>query len=351
VPSPSVSAIVVNYRRPEMTGRCLRALTTALEATGEPTEIVVVDNGSGDDSAAVARASAPSAVVVELDENLGFAGGACAGIERARGEWVLLVNNDVIVEPGAVRELLRVGRSSHDVGSVAAQMRFAGDRDVINSAGIGVDRLGVAFDRLLGAPASASEREPVEIFGACGGAALHRTRMLEEVGGIDPAFFFSLDDADLAWRAQMSGWRCLYAPAAVVHHRHGGTGAHASDLKYFHVGLNRVRTVAKNADRRLLLRYGAGMVLYDLAYVAFAAVTDRTLAPLRGRLRGLREWRRYRRAGAGRRRAVRLAPVRGPRAALARRAVWVEHSGASERAAPADDGRERLAEDLDVLPK
>jgi GT2 family glycosyltransferase len=339
MPDPRVSAIVVNYRRAEMTAACLRALVPALEAIGEPAEIVVVDNGSGDDSVARARESAPGATVVELGENLGFAGGACAGILRSRGEWVLLVNNDVIVEHDAVRELLRTGRSGDDVGSVAAQMR---------SAGIGVDRLGIAFDRLLGAPAAASEAAPVEVFGACGGAALHRRRMLDEVGGIDATYFFSLDDVDLAWRARMAGWRCLYAPAAVVYHRHGGTGAHASDLKYFHVGLNRVRTLAKNADRGLLLRYGPAMVAYDAAYVAFAAVSDRTLAPLRGRLRGLREWRRYRRAGAGRW-PVELAPIRGARAALGRRGVWLVHSAASERAAPAHDGGERLTEDLDVL--
>ncbi|MFL5780922.1 MAG: glycosyltransferase family 2 protein [Thermoleophilaceae bacterium] len=348
MPDPSVSAIVVNYRRAEMTGQCLRALTKALEATGEATELVVVDNGSGDDSVTVVRQSAPGAVVVELPENAGFAAAACEGIRRARGEWVLLVNNDVIVERGSVRELLRAGRTAGDVGSVAAQMRFAGGRGTINSAGIGVDRLGIAFDRLLGAPVAASEAQPVEVFGACNGAALHRRRMLDDVGGIDASFFFSLDDVDLAWRARMGGWRCLYAPAAVVHHRHGGTGPHASDLKYFHVGLNRVRTVAKNADRRLLVRYGVAMVAYDLAYVVFAALTDRTLAPLRGRLHGLREWRRYRVAGA-RRRPVELAPVRGPRAALGRRAVWLEHSGGSEGAAAAHDGGERLAEDLDVL--
>jgi GT2 family glycosyltransferase len=348
MPDPRVSAIVVNHRRPEMTAACLRALARALDATGEPAELVVVDNGSGDDSVARVREAAPGALVVELAENVGFAAGACEGIRRVRGEWVLLVNNDVIVEPAAVAELLRVGRSAGDVGSVAAQMRFAGERETINSAGIGVDRLGIAFDRLLGAPASASEARPVEVFGACNGAALHRRRMLDEAGGIDPSFFFSLDDVDLAWRARMAGWRCLYAPAAVVHHRHGGTGAHASELKYFHVGLNRVRTLAKNADRGLLLRYGLAMAAYDLAYVVFAAVTDRTLAPLRGRLRGLREWRRYRRAGAGRR-PVELAPIRGPRAALGRRAVWLEHSGASEGAAAAHDGGERQAEDLDVL--
>jgi GT2 family glycosyltransferase len=351
MPDPTLSAIVVNYRRPEMTCACLVALRQALATVDAPSEIVLVDNGSGDGSADAIRAAVPGVALVELPENLGFPTAASEGIRHSSGEWVMLVNNDVIVEPDAPRELLAAARSRDDVGSIAAQMRFADDAGAINSAGIGVDRLGIAFDRLLGAPPYASETEPVEVFGACGGAALHRRRMLDDVGGMDESYFFALDDADLSWRAQMRGWRCLYAPAAVVHHHHGATTAHGSDLKYFHVGLNRIRTLAKNADRRLLVRYGPAMLAYDIAYVCYAAMTDRTLAPLHGRLRGLREWRRYRRAGTGRRR-VELAPVRGARAALGRRAVWGTHSAAaSERAAPADDGRERLAEDLDVLAK
>jgi GT2 family glycosyltransferase len=349
MPAPRLSAIVVNYRRADMTTACLTALRRALRELGEPSEIVVVDNGSGDGSCDAIRTAAPDATLVELPDNRGFPTAASVGIRHSRGEWVMLVNNDVIVEPDAPRALLEAARTRDDVGSAAAQMRFAGDGGTINSAGIGVDRLGIAFDRLLGAPASAGEREPVEVFGACGGAALHRRRMLDELGGMDESYFFALDDADLSWRAQMRGWRCLYVPGAVVHHHHGATTAHGSDLKYFHVGLNRVRTLAKNADRRLLLRYGAAMVAYDAAYVAYAALRDRTLAPLRGRLRGLREWRRYRRAGAGRR-PVELAPVRGLRAALGRHAVWARHSAiVSERAATADDGGERLEQDLDVL--
>jgi GT2 family glycosyltransferase len=344
-----VSAIVVNYRRADMTCACLRALRDALDRLGESWEIVVVDNGSHDGSVDAIRAELPEAAVVELPENRGFPTAASEGIRRSTGEWVALVNNDVIVEPDAIRELLRVGESAPDVGSVAAQMRFA-DGDVINSAGIGVDRLGVAYDRLLGQPLAASEAKPVEVFGASGGGALHRRRMLDEVGGMDESYFFALDDADLAWRARMRGWRCLYAPAAVVHHHHGATTAHGSEVKYFHVGLNRVRTLAKNADRGLLRRYGPAMVGYDLAYVAFAAARDRTLAPLRGRLQGLREWRAYRRAGADRQ-PVELTPIRGLRAALSRRSVWLRHSAVSVGAATADDGRERLEEDLDVLPK
>jgi GT2 family glycosyltransferase len=331
VASVTVSAIVVSYRRPDILDACLTSLREALARTGEPTELIVVDNASRDGSVELAARLAPEATVVEMPSNLGFAAGVAHGIRRSGGEWVLLVNTDVVTDPRAVQELLAVGRSSPDIGSVAAQMRFAGERaGIINSAGIGIDRLGIAFDRLLGQPVEASEAEPVEVFGACCGAALLRRAMLDDAGGFDESFFFGLDDADLAWRAQMRGWRCLYAPAAIVHHEHSATARHGSSLKYFHVGLNRVRMLAKNADSRQLRRYGAAMIGYDLAYVVFAALTDRTLAPVRGRLQGLREWRAYRSAGAARR-PVELSAIRGLRAALARRAAWLRNSATRTR--------------------
>ena len=319
---PEISAIVVNYRRPDILGACLRSLETALGETGEETEIVVVDNASGDESCDLVRRVVPRAQLLEMPENLGFPTAVSRGIQASTGTWVLLINNDVKVEPDAVVHMLAAARSRPWIGSVAAQMRFANDPGTINSAGIGVDRLGIAFDRLLGEPLAASETEPTEVFGACGGAALYRREMLDEIGGFDESYFFALDDADVSWRAQMKGWSCVYAPAAVVMHHHGATIGHGSSLKYFHVGLNRVRTLAKNADSGQLLRHGPAMIGYDVAYVAYAALTDRTLAPLRGRLKGMREWRSYRRAGAPTRGPVELAPTRGLRAALGRRSAW-----------------------------
>jgi GT2 family glycosyltransferase len=150
--------------------------------------------------------------------------------------------------------------------------------------------------------------------------------MLDEVGGMDETYFFALDDVDLAWRARMRGWRSLYAPGAVVYHHHSATTRHGSRLKYFHSGRNRVRLLAKNATRAQLVRNLLPIVAYDVAYVAFAAVTDRTLAPLSGRLSGLRDWRGYRRAGGRDRVAGELARSRGVRGALGRRAAWREGS-------------------------
>ena len=78
--------------------------------------------------------------------------------------------------------------------------------------------------------------------------------MLDEIGGFDGDIFLYLDDVDVAWRAQMAGWPVRYVPEAVVWHHHSATNAHGSDRKYFYVGRNRVRLLARNADRRQLRR-------------------------------------------------------------------------------------------------
>jgi GT2 family glycosyltransferase len=151
--------------------------------------------------------------------------------------------------------------------------------------------------------------------------------MLDDIGGFDSGIFLYLDDADVAWRARMAGWRALYAPEAVVWHAHSATTKHGSSFKYFHVGRSRVRVLARNADCAQLRRHGLQMLAFDLAYVAFVAVRDRTLAPLRGRIAGLREWRRARVQTAARRRPVELERRQGLAAALRRRRAWLTGSG------------------------
>jgi GT2 family glycosyltransferase len=317
-----LSVVVINYERPDMTARCLTAVAAALGEAGVPGEVVVVDNGSRDGSVERLRRFVPRARVVALATNGPLPAALNRGLGAGSGEWVLMLNNDVMLEPGAIAEALAVAAGRPDVGCVALQMRFASRPDVINSAGIGVDRLGIPFDLGIGEPARLHPDDPREVFGACGGAALYRREMLARVGGFDESLGFGFEDVDLSWRARMRGWTTVLAPRAVALHAHGGTVAAGSSFRAYQGGLNRVRMLAKHAPGRLLARYGVAMVLYDVAYVAYSLVRERSLAPLAGRLRGLREWRAYRRAGRDGRRPVELAPVQGLRAALRRRAAW-----------------------------
>ena len=240
------------------------------------------------------------------------------GVREATGDWILSVNNDATVAPDAVEELLRVADAHDaDVGTVAACMVFADWPGVINSAGILVDRLGVASDRLLGESVAARERETAEVFGSSAGAALYRGAMLEQVP-FEPSFFAYYEDVDVAWRARMHGWRCVYAPRAVVTHHHSATSRHGSSFKYYWSGRNRVRVLARNATGRQLRRYGLAMVAFDLGYIATVLVAERSTAPIRGRIDGLRSWRTDRRNTEEGRCAVELSGFIGFRAAYRR---------------------------------
>jgi GT2 family glycosyltransferase len=203
---------------------------------------------------------------------------------------------------------------------VAAQVRFARAPEVINSAGIGVDSLGIATERLTGAPVALAA-EPAEVFGPSACFALYRAEMLAQVGGFDERFFAYLEDVDVAWRAQAAGWSCVYEPTAIAYHRGSSSSGHASAMKYFLVGRNRMWLLARNATRRQLLRAVAAIALYDCAYIAYVACTDRTLAPLRGRAAGLRSWRPMRLEGRAERREVPLERA-GWHAALAQHRAY-----------------------------
>jgi GT2 family glycosyltransferase len=314
-----LSAIVVAFEKPALLARSLSAAQAALGRVAGPTELIVVLN---DGSPAVPGTVPAGVVVVRGRRGLGFAGGAALGLEASRGEWVALVNDDCIVDLDAFEALLAAAAGRDDVGSVAAQVLFAGRAGMVNSAGLEIDELGVAREHRVGRDA-ASGGEAVEVFGASAALGLFRRTMLADVGGLDPSFFAYLEDADLAWRARMAGWRCLLAPSALAVHGHSSTLGHGASAKHYLVGRNRVRMLAKNGTGRQLRHALPRILAYDLLYVGYVAATRRTLAPLAGRLRGLAEWRAYREAGRSARVDLALPPSPGLKAALARNRVYL----------------------------
>ena len=321
--TPEISVIIPNYRKPDFVRGCLDSLAPALDDFEHGAEVIVVDDGSADGAVADLAREYPWVRFVALARNGGYAGAVNAGIAASRGNWLLTLNNDTTVDRHILTNLYRATQERKDVGHLAAQQRFSHDPSRLASAGLVLDRVGVNAERLFGQPVEASEREPTEVFGACGAAAVYRREMFEQLGGLDESFVFGLEDADIAWRAQMHGWRCLYVPDAVVFHDYGGTVPHGSHYRFLQAGRNRVRLVVKNADWKVLLRYGPQMVLYDLGYMAYAVVMHRTLAPVLGRLETLRRFREVRRSGAAGRAPITLAPVQGIRAALRRRSAWL----------------------------
>ena len=293
--SSKVSVVILNWNGRRYLEDCL----TSLQAqTYTDFEVILVDNGSTDGSVEWVAERFPQVRVIRNETNVGFAAGNNQAIRASQAEFVVTLNNDTHVEPGWLAALVAAVEDDPTVGMCASKMLFADRPGVINSTGINLDPAGIAWDRRGGDLDDERESEPVEVFGPCAGAALYRRAMLDQIGLFDEDFFAYLEDVDLAWRARLAGWRCLYVPSARVYHVHSATGVEGSPFKSRLLGRNKVWTIAKNYPMGRLACYLPLILLYDLAAVLYALIVRRDISSLQGRLEGLRRlpdiWRKRR---------------------------------------------------------
>ncbi|MGE5602390.1 MAG: glycosyltransferase family 2 protein [Nitrososphaerales archaeon] len=281
---PRVAVVIPSWNGRTLLAHCLEALTRQSE---QDFVVIVVDNGSTDGTKEWLRHYHPSVQLISNASNNGFARAANEGIQASDAPYIAVLNNDTEPSTQWLAELLAAAETDPRIGMVASKMLFADRPDMINSAGICVDLAGIAWDRLGGAMDDPGEMKRSGIFGPCGGAALYRRRMLDEIGLFDESFFAYLEDVDLAWRGLAAGWRCLYAPEARVLHRHSATAVEGSPFKRYQLGRNKVWLLAKNYPFRALWWGGPVAVLYDVAAVLYALLARRDLHALRGRIAGL----------------------------------------------------------------
>jgi hypothetical protein len=274
---------IANWNGRQYLKNCLISLE---EQTFREFEVIVVDNASTDGSVEMLQTHFPRVRVVRNAENLGFAAANNQAIRLSDAPFVATLNNDTEAEAGWLAALVDVMEKNPGAGACASKMLFADRPSIVNSAGIAVDRAGIAWDRLGGEPDVPGETESEEVFGACAGAALYRRAMLDEVGLFDEDFFAYLEDVDLAWRAQAAGWRALYVPSARVVHHHSGTSVEGSPFKSRLLGRNKVWLVAKNYPWPHWLWYGPAVIVYDLGSV-MVALSQGDVNPAVGRWQGL----------------------------------------------------------------
>ncbi|MBK8047982.1 MAG: glycosyltransferase family 2 protein [Anaerolineales bacterium] len=283
-----VSIIVVNWNG----NRHLPGLMAALaQQTLRDFELIFVDNGSTDNSVQLmeesSRAYGLHLRVIRNTENRGFAVACNQGIAAATTDWVAMLNNDTVPEPEWLARLVSTVDLAPRVGMVAAKMLSLGRPGTIDSAGIAVDWTGIAWDWRGGEMDDPAETAVREIFGPCAGSALYSKRMLEQVGVFDPSYFIYMEDVDLAWRARLAGWRCLYQPQARILHAHSATFGDASPRKRFLLGRNKVWLIAKNMPEPWLALWLPFIAGYDAMAVGYGVIQRGDLASLRGRLAGL----------------------------------------------------------------
>ncbi len=287
--SSRVAVIVINWNGKRFLERCLGSLSAQ---TYRDFEVVLVDNGSTDGSVGFVGERFPQVHLMANEVNRGFAAANNQAIRATSSELIVTLNNDTEVAPEWLAELVKAVDAQSTVGACASRMLFAHSPTIINSAGIALDRTGIAWDWRGGEPDNPREREPVEVFGACAGAALYRRSMLNEIGLFDEDFFAYLEDVDLAWRAQWAGWRALSVPTARVLHHHSATGVEGSPFKNRLLGRNKMWLIAKNYPWPQLLWYLPLIVVYDACSLPYTLIARGDLQPVWGRLEGLAAMRR-----------------------------------------------------------
>lgn len=280
----SVSIIIVSYNGSKLLPRTLDALRRQSRL---PDEVVVVDNGSTDDTLGMLRRDHPEVLPVDAGSNLGFAAGNNLGVSRAAGEVLVMLNNDAVPEAGFLAELVRPIEDDPLLGATAATMVFSSDRSVVASAGIEVFRNGLALDRGLGKPVGDFPRA-APAFGASAGAAAYRRAAWEDAGGLPERFWMYLEDVDLAWRLRLRGWETLHVPAAVAVHDYSASAGEGSALKRKLLARNRAWTIVRCWPAASLMRHIPSMLAYDLMVAGYAGLT-RDQAALQGRVDALRE--------------------------------------------------------------
>jgi GT2 family glycosyltransferase len=275
-----VSVIIVSWNGKTWLPGCLAAIQ---QQTYPYIEVIVVDNGSTDGSAQLVEGAYPWVRLAPAGRNVGFAAGNNLGFAAANGVYFVTLNNDTAIEPDFVTELVKAAQSSADVGMVASKMLMWDDPTRIDSAGIALNRAGLAWNRLRGEMDDRSVTRPSDIFGPCAGAALYRRELIEQLGGFDEDFFFYYEDVDLAWRAQRAGWRCLYVPTARVLHRHSATGAQNPPLKSYLLGRNKMWALCKNV-RGSWIAWLPLILFYDGCAAWYALLFRHDPYSLKGRL-------------------------------------------------------------------
>ena len=246
-----------------------RALDSLAAQTGVSVSAVVVDNGSAAAERERIASERPATRVIAFSGNLGFAGAANEGIARTRAPFVLLVNNDAVLEPGYAAAL--AARLAMDERLAAVQgLVLTADGARVDSAGFEWNPRGEAVPVFGGAAHASAPSSPFEVSGVSATAAMYRREALETMApqgaAFETSFFAYYEDVDLALRLSREGWRFLCDPAAIARHEGSRTGRRTPFRRAFWTSRNRWRTLFRNFTPSLLMSELPSLLHADLAH-------------------------------------------------------------------------------------
>lgn len=245
-----VSVIIPSWNGKELLEICLASLT---KQTFKNFEIIVVDNGSTDDSVSFIEKFYPQTKLIKLPTNLGFAAAVNKGIKASFGKYVILLNNDTKADKRCLEYLVKIADKHKDVGMVASKMLQFYQPDLIDSAGDYIDAAGHANNIGRGEKDCALFNKEGYVFLVNGGGSLFKMEVFEKVGLLDEDYFAYFEDVDIGLRAQLQGFKAYYQPKAIIWHIHKATSNRNKALTQYLQFRNMTMTIIKDFPRSLLL--------------------------------------------------------------------------------------------------
>ena len=246
------SIVVVNWNGGALVEECLEALRAQ---TWRDFEVIVIDNGSTDDSPRRISELFPECRLIRLDRNIGFAAANNRAAAASKGQWLVLLNNDAFARPDWLEKLHEGIRRHPEFAGFASLQLQARRPDLLDGAGDSYHVSGLVWRAGFGQPFAPPWDEEREIFLACAAAAAYRSDAFRDVGGFDESFFCYVEDVDLSFRMQLRGYRFMYLPSAVVHHVGSASQGQKSSFARYHGHRNLVWCYLKNMPSALLWRH------------------------------------------------------------------------------------------------
>lgn len=278
-----VSVILVTWNVEGFIRQCLDSLR---QQTFKDFEIIVVDNGSRDQTTSIVEKEYPEVLLVSNRENEGFCRANNRGIRLSGGEYVLTLNADVVLDKGFLQCMVEAMEGgSQRMGMLSGKM-LRQDEITLDSAGLILSKSRRFYDRGAEERDRGQHDREREVFGVCAGAGFYRRAMLEDISTngeyFDNHFFFLGEDFDISWRAQLYGWKGEFLPSAVCYHLRGSS-EHGSKFRQYLSFKNRYLLMLKNDSLVNILLASPWLIPYDACRFIYLIFTNRLV------WRGIRE--------------------------------------------------------------
>ncbi|MFC5446844.1 glycosyltransferase family 2 protein [Paenibacillus aestuarii] len=295
----TVSIHIVTYNSAAYIDQCLEAVFLQNHSIAQ---VIIVDNASKDGTLGKLERWADKCTIVRNAKNNGFAGGHNQAIRLTESDYCLVLNPDVALEPDYVHHLVSLLSQHRELGSATGKLLFQANPHLVDSAGLVINKARRAFDRGANKPSEAYQ-EAEEVFGVSGAAAMYARRMIDDISVndefFDEDFFAYKEDVDVAWRAQLGGWKAYFEPAAIGYHERGWKEGGRSSKPLFvrrWSYINRYKMIFKNDRFLYAIKHILPLLFYEVLSLAYAVLREPKLlgawASFLGNLASLKAKRR-----------------------------------------------------------